>query len=81
MTLLTRVLATRNVGTADRIVRAMLTPVVAVLYFTGHIDGKTAVVLGIAAGMLLITALTGSCSFYYMLGMSTCPVSGRKRAE
>jgi hypothetical protein len=34
---------------------------------------------GIVAAMLAVTAVTGSCSIYYMLGWSTCPVRDKSR--
>ncbi|MEO1200249.1 MAG: DUF2892 domain-containing protein [Pseudomonadota bacterium] len=62
----------RNVGGIDRIVRILPAVVVAVLWAQGVIGGPVAVALGLLAGMLLLTAVTGACSIYYMLGLSTC---------
>ena len=76
---LKRMMTTRNVGPVDRILRAIPAVAVAVLWAQGVIGGTVAVVLAIPAIMLLVTALTGACSIYYMLGWSTCPVSTQSR--
>jgi hypothetical protein len=76
---LKRMMTTRNVGTFDRIVRALPLIAVAVLWVQGVIGGALAIVLAIVAAMLFVTALTGACSIYYMLGWSTCPISGQPR--
>lgn len=78
---LKRVFTTRNVGPLDRIIRALPSIAVAVLWAQGIISGPLAIVVAVVAGMLLLTALTGACSIYYMLGWSTCPVSGRTRDD
>ncbi|MEM1387449.1 MAG: DUF2892 domain-containing protein [Pseudomonadota bacterium] len=76
---LKRMMTTRNVGTLDRVLRTIPTILVASLWAQGVIGGTFAIVLAIGAMMLLVTALTGACSIYYMLGWSTCPVSGKPR--
>ncbi len=76
---LKRMMTTRNVGTLDRVIRAVPAVIVAVLWLQGLISGVMALILFVLAAMLLVTALTGACSIYYMLGFSTCPVSGAPR--
>lgn len=76
---LKRMMTTRNVGSFDRVLRVLPAVAVAILWAQGAIGGVLAVVLSISTGMLLVTALTGACSIYYMLGWSTCPVSGKPR--
>jgi hypothetical protein len=82
MTLRTQIasmLTTRNVGTFDRFLRLLPTPIVGTCIFAGLLSGPLAWGLGIVAAMLLMTTVTGSCSIYYMLGYSTCPISGKRR--
>lgn len=62
---------TKNVGTVDRIVRAVLALIVAVLYFTGVISGTLAIILGILAVILLVTSIIGFCPIYWPLKIST----------
>jgi hypothetical protein len=76
-----RMLTTRNVGTADRILRTLPAILVALAWTSGWIGGWTAGVLAVVAGMLVLTSLLGSCSIYYMLGYSTCPISGEPRPK
>ncbi len=63
---------TRNVGTADRIIRAVPAFVVAVLWLTETLSGTALIVSAVLAAMLLVTAVTSRCSIYAMLGISTC---------
>jgi hypothetical protein len=62
---------TKNVGTVDRIIRVLLAAVVAVLYFSGVISGTLAIILGILAVVLLVTALIGFCPLYAPFKIST----------
>lgn len=67
---------TKNMGTADRVVRILIALAIAVLYFTGTISGTLAIVLGIVAIAFLLTSLVGWCPSYLPFGLST-----RKRAS
>lgn len=71
MTFLQR-LTTRNVGNADRVIRAIPFAVFVWAWASGALVGLPLVILGIAATMMLFTAVTGLCSIYAMLGISTC---------
>jgi Na+(H+)/acetate symporter ActP len=62
---------TKNMGTADRIVRTLLAVAVAALYFTGQISGVAAIVLGILAVVFLVTSALGFCPLYAPLHFST----------
>ncbi len=72
---------TKNVGTADRIVRALPSVIVVALYFAGYLPLGWAISLGIFSAMLLLTSVMGVCSVYYLLGYSTCPVSSKPKAN
>ncbi|MCK0096826.1 DUF2892 domain-containing protein [Yoonia sp. F2084L] len=74
MSLLQR-LMTRNVGTIDRIVRAVPALIVTLLWFNGTLTGIALVISAVLAVMLLLTSITARCSIYAMLGFSTCPVN------
>jgi len=76
---LLKALTTRNVGTLDRIIRTFPTVMVAYLYFSGLISGWLGMVLSILALMLLLTSILGSCSIYYFLGVSTCPLLKKRK--
>ncbi len=62
---------TKNVGTLDRIVRIVAFVVIAVMILTKALTGAAAVVLGIVALSLLITALVAFCPLYPVLKIST----------
>lgn len=68
----------KNMGTVDRAIRASLAVLVGVLYFTGMISGTVATILGIAAGVFLLTSLIGVCPAYMPFGLSTCKVETKK---
>ena len=65
---------TKNMGTVDRIVRALIVVAIAVLYFTNVIGGTLALILGIGAIIFLGTSLTSFCPLYALLGIRSCPV-------
>ncbi|HUL70621.1 MAG TPA: DUF2892 domain-containing protein [Gemmatimonadales bacterium] len=67
---------TKNMGTADRVIRISLAVVVAVLYFTGKIGGTLAIVLGIIAVVFVVTSFVGWCPAYLPFGLSTRKGSG-----
>jgi hypothetical protein len=74
-----RMAQTRNVGALDRVLRALPAPLVAWFVYSGTLSGVVAWAAGIVAAMLAVTAVTCSCSIYYMLGWSTCPVRDKSR--
>jgi len=61
----------KNEGTVDRIIRALIAIGIAVLYFTGAISGTLAIILGIVAVVLLATSVLGLCPLYAALKIST----------
>ncbi len=62
---------TKNMGTADRVIRVLLAIVVGILYLTGEIYGVAAIILGIFAVIFIITSLIGFCPLYVPLKIST----------
>jgi len=69
----------RNVGTADRVVRALFALSVPVLYVTGLIEGIAAIILAVLAALILRTSVTGKCGIYYGLGRSTYRKESERR--
>lgn len=61
----------QNMGMIDRGIRIAFAVAVAVLYFTGLINGWVALVLGIFAGIFLLTSLVGTCPLYLPFKLST----------
>lgn len=62
---------TKNMGTADRVIRTTLAVVIAGLYIGGQISGTAALVLGVFAVAFLLTSLVSWCPAYVPLGLST----------
>jgi len=62
----------KNMGTADRIIRVIIAAIIAVLYFTGVIQGTFGVILLILAGVFVLTSLISFCPLYAPFGLSTC---------
>jgi len=61
----------KNVGTVDRVVRAVFAIAVAVLYFTHVISGTVAIILGVLALVFLATSIVGTCPLYIPFKIST----------
>lgn len=65
---------TPNMGTFDRVLRAFVVAPIAivgaVIVGVGTVAG---VILFIVAGIMLVTALTGFCPNYMLIGISTDP--------
>lgn len=62
---------TRNVAMWDRWVRASLPVVVLGLWAAGVLPPIAAIPLSVIAVMLFPTAISGACSVYYAMGVST----------
>lgn len=61
----------KNMGSADRTIRVILTVIIVALYMTKVINGTTAVILLVLAGVMLLTSLIGSCPLYLPFGLNT----------
>ncbi|HRF78455.1 MAG TPA: DUF2892 domain-containing protein [Flavobacteriales bacterium] len=61
-----------NMGSADRAIRVLIAIAVAILYFTGTIQGTLGVVLLVLAVVFLLTSVMGFCPLYTLFGMNTC---------
>jgi hypothetical protein len=67
---------TRNMGTADRVIRVLVAVVIAGLWYTGRISGTVATVLLVFAGVFILTSFIGFCPGYLPFGLSTRGKSG-----
>ena len=59
-------------GIFDRVLRIILAIVVAILIYLGMLTGTAAIILGIIAGVFLLTSIAGFCGLYTVLGIKTC---------
>ncbi len=63
----------KNEGTTDRVIRAVAG--ILGLAVAAALGGGWWI-LGAVGAVLLVTAATGFCGLYTLLGVSTCPVKG-----
>lgn len=61
----------KNIGTIDRILRAVFSVIVALLYLKGYIDGTIAAVLGTIAFVMLATGSLGYSPLYLLFKIDT----------
>jgi hypothetical protein len=60
-----------NIGPWDRAIRLVLAAAAAVLLLTKVLRGTLALILGIVAALLFVTAVVGFCSLYALFRIST----------
>jgi len=61
----------RNMGMSDRVLRAVVAVIFAILYFGGFVSAGIATGLLIVAVMFLITSTVGFCPLYTFFGIRT----------
>ncbi|HRC08733.1 MAG TPA: DUF2892 domain-containing protein [Miltoncostaeales bacterium] len=66
-----------NVGSTDKMVRALVAVVAVVLAFVTGPGSALGIILFVVAAIAALTALVGVCPLYKVLGMNTCPVDKR----
>lgn len=62
----------KNMGGADRIIRLIISAVIAFLYFNATISGTLGLVLLIVAVVFALTSFVSICPLYSILGFNTC---------
>tara|TARA_R110001592_G_scaffold135241_2_gene351386 strand:- start:1324 stop:1590 length:267 start_codon:yes stop_codon:yes gene_type:complete len=63
----------KNMGSADKAVRILLTVAIAILYFGNIVTGTLGIVLLALAAVFLLTSLVSFCPLYTLVGLNTCP--------
>lgn len=61
----------KNMGTADRIVRAVVGVVILALYLNGTVSGTLGILLLVLAAVFVATAIVGFCPAYTLFGFDT----------
>lgn len=64
----------KNMGSADRIIRVIISAIFVALYFTNVVSGTLGIVLLVLAGVFTLTSIVSFCPLYSIFGFSTCPV-------
>lgn len=62
----------KNMGGADKLIRAMIAITMIVLFATNVISGTLGIVLLVVSGIFLLTSLIGVCPLYIPFGINTC---------
>lgn len=62
---------TKNMGSADRIIRLLIVAAIGAAYAFGYLSGGWAIALGAVAMAFLLTSLVGTCPGYMPFGIST----------
>jgi hypothetical protein len=61
----------KNMGSADRVIRVLIAAVIAVLFFTGVIEGTLGIILLVLAVVFVLTSFIGVCPLYMPFGIRT----------
>ncbi|MGQ8336580.1 YgaP family membrane protein [Sunxiuqinia sp. A32] len=61
----------KNMGIADRTVRAIIAIVIAILYYTEVISGTLGIVLLVLGCIFLLTSIISLCPLYLPFGCNT----------
>ena len=61
----------QNMGTIDRVLRALVALAIGVLWVAGIISGTVAAILGVVAVVFAATSAAGRCPAYKPFGFST----------
>jgi hypothetical protein len=69
---------TKNIGSADKIMRLLVAIVCTALYVTHTVSGIFGTILLIAGGVLLTTSFINFCPFYAVFGINTCSLKTHK---
>ena len=61
----------KNMGSIDRIIRAVIAAAIAVLFFMDVISGTLGIVLLVLAGVFLLTSFISFCPLYWPFKLNT----------
>jgi hypothetical protein len=62
---------TKNMGSADRIIRILAAVVIGILILAGQLTGTAAIILGVLAVIFLVTSFISFCPLYLPFKFST----------
>ncbi|WP_281322367.1 YgaP family membrane protein [Flavobacterium aestivum] len=61
----------KNIGPTDKMIRSVIGIIIAILYYSGIINGTLAIILLAFAIVLLLTSFIGFSPLYKLLGINT----------
>lgn len=65
----------KNMSSADRLIRLIISAILVTLYFTGTVGGTLGIILLVLSGVFTITSIISFCPLYTIFGISTCKVN------
>jgi len=68
----------KNMGTADRITRVVISAIIVILYFANVISGTLGIVLLVLAGIFVLTSIFSFCPLYALFRLKTRPAQETK---
>ncbi len=60
-----------NMSSMDRIIQSVVAAIIGIFIFGNMVTGTLAIILGVVAAVLLVTALVSFCPLYFLLKLST----------
>jgi len=69
---------TKNMGSADRVVRLFMAAIAVFLYYNGTLTGTMGILALVLAAVFALTSLVSFCPLYALVGLSTCPMLDKK---
>ncbi len=64
----------KNMSSADRIIRLIISAIMVTLYFTNVVGGTVGIIMLVLAGVFTVTSAISFCPLYAIFGISTCSV-------
>lgn len=61
----------KNMGATDKLIRSVIGIIIAILYYSGIINGMLAIILLAFAIIFLLTSFISFCPLYKLLGINT----------
>lgn len=62
---------TKNMGSADKIVRLLVAALFVMLFFTNTVTGTVGIILLVLAAVFVLTSLISTCPLYLPFGLKT----------
>jgi hypothetical protein len=62
---------TKNMGSADKVIRILLAALFVILFFTNTVTGTIGIILLVLAAVFVLTSLISNCPLYLPFGLKT----------
>ena len=65
----------KNMSSADRIIRIVISAIMVTLYLTNVVGGTIGTILLVLSGVFTLTSIISFCPLYKIFGISTCSIN------